>query len=238
LASKTGYFALPVENHEDFNMKEIIVEHERSKTTKSIKRLLLAFFSAILITEGTTQWATQTFELLPQWAEYVLYPTLFLCVALPNLYFFGGRPLAFLVDMLTKSGRTALNTAQLLNNLISTSSVILFAMRVEKGQLYLEWVSKDTLESLLGYTEEEAMQPGWWAAHLHPLDRAGVIASSDKVFQGVPVACDYRFMHKNGSVVWIHDEQKLVLDNSGRPTHMMCTWSDITARKMTVLMAN
>lgn len=214
-------------------MKEIIVEHEQSKTTKSIKRLLLAFFSAILITEGTTQWAAQTFELLPQWAEYMLYPTLFLCFALPSLYLFGGRPLTFLVDKLTKSGRTALNTAQLLNNLISTSSVILFSMQVKNGQLYLEWVSRDTLESLLGYTEEEAMQPGWWVAHLYPLDRDSVVASSDKVFQGVPVACDYRFMHKNGNAVWIHDEQKLVLDNSGRPTHMVCIWSDITARKMT-----
>lgn len=212
-------------------MKEIIVEHERSKMTKSIKRLLLAFFSAILITEGTTQWAAQAFERLPPWAEYLLYPTLFLCFALPGHYLFGGRPLAFLVDRLTKSGRTALNAAQLLSNLISASSVILFSMQAKNGQLYLEWVSRDTLESLLGYTEEEAMQPGWWVAHLHPLDRDSVVASSDKVFQGVPVACDYRFMHKNGNVVWIHDEQKLVLDNSGRPTHMVCIWSDITARK-------
>jgi diguanylate cyclase (GGDEF)-like protein/PAS domain S-box-containing protein len=211
-------------------MKQISREHEQSRTSGSIKRLMFALLSTILISDAITPWAVQTLD-PPKWAEYVLLATTFLCLVLPGLYLFGARPWPFLIDKFIKRKRPGPNTSELLSTLILTSSAILFSMRVEGKQLFLEWVSSDTLERLLGYSEEEVMLPGWWLTHLHPQDRTSVVAATAKLFQGQIVSCDYRFMHKNGSEVWIHDEQKLVHFNNGKPTHVLCIWYDITKQK-------
>lgn len=227
--------ALPDEDQQDFIMKEIGPKHEQSLTAGSIKRFVFALLCILLVSNVIAQWAVQTQELLPQWGEYTLYSTLLLCLALPCLYVFEVRPLIFLINKLAKVEQSALITSELLNNLITTSSVILFSMRVDGEQLHTEWVSNGTLESMLGYSEEDVMQPDWWLTYLHPQDRASTIVATAKLFQGEPVAYDYRFMHKNGSEVWIHDEQKLVCDKDGMMTHMVSTWADITKQKMTEL---
>jgi diguanylate cyclase (GGDEF)-like protein/PAS domain S-box-containing protein len=121
-----------------------------------------------------------------------------------------------------------------LSLLIATSSTLLFSMRVVGEQLQTHWVS-DNLDRLLGYTKEEVMRPDWWMKHLNPKDRGRVLAASARLFQGEPVVCDYRFMHKNGHEVWIHDEQKLVCDAQGRPIEVVSSWSDITGQKMAEL---
>ena len=213
-------------------MKTINRVHEQSRTSGSIKRLIFALLSTILISDAITQWAIQSLEPLPKWGEYVFYATTFLCLALPSLYLFELRPLAFLIGKFSKPGRSVLKASELLSTLIATSSVIVFSMRVKGEQLQLEWVSGDTLESLLGYSEEEAMQPDWWLTHLHVQDRSSVVAATAKLFQGELVSCDYRFMHKDGSEVWIHDEQKFVHFEKGNPTHVLCMWYDITKQKM------
>lgn len=213
-------------------MKENIQKYEQSITTGSIKRLVFALLITILVVDAMAQWTIQMLEPLSQWEAYVLYSTLLLCLVLPCLYLFEVRPLTFLIDKLAKTERSAHITSELLTNLMTTSSVILFSMRVVGKQLHLEWFSRDTLENLLGYSEEEVMQPDWWLTYLHPQDRDSVLAATEKLFQGELVSCDYRFMHKNGSEVWIHDEQKLVYDEDGKITHVINTWSDITKQKM------
>ncbi len=214
-------------------MKEIIKKYQHSITAGSIKRLVFAVFSTIFVCSAITQWTFQSLEPLPHWSEYLFYSVLLLCLALPGLYIFEIRPLAFLLDKLTKAERTALITSQYLGNLISSSSVILFSMRVVGDRLHPEWVSYDNLYRLLGYSEEEALQPDWWLTNLHIQDRDGVVAATARLFQGEPVTCDYRFMHKNGSEVWIHDEQKMMdYDKDGKPTHVLCMWYDITRQKM------
>ncbi|MFI3158330.1 MAG: EAL domain-containing protein [Methylococcaceae bacterium] len=213
-------------------MKEIIQKYEHSITAGSIKRLILALFSTIFVSSTITQWTVQALEPLPHWGEYALYSTLFLCLALPGLYLFELRPLTFLTGQLAQAERAVLITSECLSNLISSSSVILFSMRVVGDQLHPEWVNYDDLYRLLGYSEEEVMQPDWWLRYLHPQDRASVLATTAKLFEGESVACDYRFMHKNGSEVWIHDEQKLVHYEHDKPTHVLCMWYDITRQKM------
>lgn len=121
-----------------------------------------------------------------------------------------------------------------LSLLVATSSTLLFSMRVVGEQLQTNWVS-DNLGRLLGYSKEEVMQPDWWLKHLNPKDRGRVLAASARLFSGEPVVCDYRFMHKDGHEVWIHDEQRLVCDAEGRPTEVVSSWSDITGHKMVEL---
>ncbi len=217
-------------------MKQNSPKYEKSITTGSVNRLVYALLGTILVGNAITHWAVQTLGPLTQWSEYMLYSTLLLCLALPSLYLFEVRPLTYLIAKLSKAEQSALITSELLSNLIAISSVIVFSKRVEGEQLLLEWVSSDSLESLLGYSEEEVMRPDWWMTYLHAKDRANVMAAMAKLFQGEAIACDYRFLHKNGSEIWIHDEQKLIRDEQGKLTYVVSTWTDITRQKMAELL--
>jgi PAS domain-containing protein len=74
--------------------------------------------------------------------------------------------------------------------------------------------------------------PILWYTRLHLDDRTrwteefSRTVSLAKAFKG-----DYRFITKNGRVVWIHGEAKVVRDASGRPIFVQGIGYDITERK-------
>jgi len=92
-----------------------------------------------------------------------------------------------------------------------------FMAWLEKGQCEL-YVSS-YIETLLGYTATEwAENPVLWYQRLHPEDRerwneefSRTVASGEH-FRG-----DYRFLARDGRVVWIHGEVKVMYDESGHP---------------------
>lgn len=212
-------------------MKENSLIYEKTITAGAIRRLVFALLCTIFIGIAITQWAIQTIEPPQNWGHYTLYATLILCLVLPGIYLFEVRPMTFLINRLNRAERTAYITAEYLNNVISSSSVILFSMRIVDEKMYPEWVSSDNLKNLLGYSEEEAMQDDWWLTHLHEQDRDHVVGASKKLFRGEAVVCEYRFKHKDGSEIWIHDEQKLISYKDGKPTHVVCMWYDISKQK-------
>ncbi len=209
-------------------MKEIIQKYEIS--AGFIRRFLFALLWIIFVGHAMIHWSIQILNPLSQWGEYTLYLTLLLSLTLITCY----SSLNFLTAKTTRKVRSSSITYNDLNNLIATSSVILFSMQVVKDQLYPEWIS-DNIEAMLGYTKQEAMQPDWWLKNLHPQDKDRVIRATVKLFQGELVACDYRFMHKNGSEVWIHDEQRLVYDEQGKLIRVVNTWADVTRQKIALL---
>jgi PAS domain S-box-containing protein len=87
----------------------------------------------------------------------------------------------------------------------------------ENGQSEL-YVSS-YIETLLGYTAAEWTEnPILWYQCLHPEDRerwneefSRTVASGEH-FRG-----DYRFLARDGRIVWIHGEVKVMYDESGRP---------------------
>jgi PAS domain S-box-containing protein len=75
------------------------------------------------------------------------------------------------------------------------------------------------IETLLGYTAAEwADSPILWYQRLHPEDRERWNEEfSSTVSFAQPFKGDYRFLAKDGRVVWIHGEAKVMCDESGRP---------------------
>ena len=75
------------------------------------------------------------------------------------------------------------------------------------------------IETLLGYTATEwAENPILWYQRLHPEDRERWNEEfSPTVSFAQPFKGDYRFVAKDGRVVWIHGEAKVMCDESGRP---------------------
>lgn len=90
------------------------------------------------------------------------------------------------------------------------------------------------IEHVLGYTVVEWHQSDdFWMSRLHPDDRTAVIAAalrSEKT--GEPFAMEYRYLHKDGHIVWVLDEAALLSRHpDGRPELFQGVMLDITARK-------
>jgi diguanylate cyclase (GGDEF)-like protein/PAS domain S-box-containing protein len=84
---------------------------------------------------------------------------------------------------------------------------------------------------ILGYSPKEWIEdPGLWARQVHPDDRARVFDREDDLLEPT-VPDEYRMCHRDGTIVWVRDEARLVTDAHGR-----LLWhgvmSDVTDRKL------
>ena len=74
------------------------------------------------------------------------------------------------------------------------------------------------IEDLIGYTVEEWMgDPDLWPRILHPDDRARALAENARHNEtGEPFQLEYRLLHRDGHVVWVHDQARVVRDERGK----------------------
>lgn len=94
----------------------------------------------------------------------------------------------------------------------------------------VRWID-DEVVHLLGFTPEEACQPGWWVGHLHPEDRESVLAETASLLSDSQILNrEYRFLGKDGRPVWFHDQLRLSRDASGA-TKLIGVWTEITEHK-------
>ena len=130
-----------------------------------------------------------------------------------------------------KRAEEALQASQeRLRQIFEASPNVTSVFQMEGPDLRRTWVSPN-LERLFGYTVEEALQPHWWSAHVHPEDLARVIIDSGRILAREHIVHEYRFLRRDGSVVWIHDELRLLRDATGQPQEVVGAWTDITERK-------
>jgi PAS domain S-box-containing protein len=99
----------------------------------------------------------------------------------------------------------------------------------QEGELYVS----PQIEALLGFSHKEWLEnPVLWYAQLHPEDRRrwhGEFAHT--IVTGEPFRSDYRFLSRDGRVVWVHGEAKVVRDADGRPLFLQGVAFDITSIK-------
>ena len=89
------------------------------------------------------------------------------------------------------------------------------------------------IRELLGISPAEYIaRAGDWDSLIHPDDRDR--AESDYISfmeTGQPESGDYRYLHSDGRVVWIHDRSQVVRDEDGRVMFVQGVMFDITAQK-------
>jgi PAS domain S-box-containing protein len=89
----------------------------------------------------------------------------------------------------------------------------------------------DQAERLLGYPVEDWKRPGFWFEHLHPQDKGWVTAyCAARTAKLQAHDCEYRFIARDGSVVWLHD-MVTVVGEGGKPRWLRGIMVDSTARK-------
>ncbi len=98
------------------------------------------------------------------------------------------------------------------------------------------------IETMLGFTQEEWLEnPFLWYYQLHPDDRKLWNEEFTRGCQtGGPFRAECRFIARDGGVVWVHGEARLVKDEIGRPQFLQGVAFDITENKRAqqVLMAD
>ncbi len=122
-------------------------------------------------------------------------------------------------------------TTARLGHVLATSPVILYTLRLDPQGATPIWVSGN-IQRLLGYTEEEALRPGWWSSYLHPDDRDAAVARMGELIRAGQLTHDYRFFDSQGGVHWIHDELRLVGAGEGESGEAIGAWRDITEAKL------
>jgi PAS domain S-box-containing protein len=95
-----------------------------------------------------------------------------------------------------------------------------------EGPVSTLYISPQTT-TILGYTPEEWYEnPKLWSTIVHPDDRARTENPDPQLADAV-----YRMVAKDGRVVWVHDQARLILDEHGEPRYWQGVLVDITSQK-------
>jgi PAS domain S-box-containing protein len=116
-------------------------------------------------------------------------------------------------------------------NLVEQLPAVTFIAALDAGDNEL-YVSPQ-IESLLGFSQREWLEdPILWYRQLHVDDRVRWHAEfAQTCAAGKHFRAEYRFMARDGRVVWVHGEAQIVRDERGRPLFLQGIAFDITARK-------
>ncbi len=98
-----------------------------------------------------------------------------------------------------------------------------------RGELYVS----PQIDELLGFSAKEWLEdPVLWFRQLHPEDKElWQDRFARTVNAGEAFSADYRFIARDGRIVWVHGEAKVVTDESGKPLCLQGVAFDITERK-------
>jgi diguanylate cyclase (GGDEF)-like protein/PAS domain S-box-containing protein len=91
------------------------------------------------------------------------------------------------------------------------------------------------IESMLGYPPEQWMSdPELWLQRIHPDDRAQVMSDEGEAKQSGLLDNEYRFLHADGHIVWVRDQARWVVDETGE-AYFEGVFADVTERKQAEL---
>lgn len=127
--------------------------------------------------------------------------------------------------------RTAEHRYRLLAEQIPAVTYIWEANRPDGGEP--QSYTSPRIEQLLGYTPEEwHASDDFWMSRLHPDDRTSVLAATIRSeTTGEPFVVEFRYLHKDGRIVWVADQAILISREDGRPRLFQGVMIDVTARK-------
>ncbi len=90
----------------------------------------------------------------------------------------------------------------------------------------------ENIKEVFGYMASEFIEnSNKWVDSIHPEDKQQVIADLDNLLKNDYHSHDYRFLHKDGSYRWVHDELKVMRDNDRNPIECIGYYTDITEYK-------
>ena len=145
-----------------------------------------------------------------------------------------GAVLQHLETRRTRNALSRANASEKRYRLISqVSSDYTFSTILEKnGTMYLNWAA-GAFEEMTGYTYEEYVASGGWAAHLHPDDVQKDIQNTEILKTNKPIVSEMRTFKKNSELRWVRVYANPVWDEAeNRVTGIVGAVQDITEQKL------
>ncbi|MGD9729926.1 MAG: PAS domain S-box protein, partial [Nitrospiraceae bacterium] len=119
---------------------------------------------------------------------------------------------------------TALRTVQARQHLLLTSTpVVLYACRAS-GDYGVTFVSENVVEQLGHSPQDFTDHSDFRISHIHPDDRAFVLAGLLRAFEHGRHIHEYRFLHKDGTYRWLRDD-------GGAPLELIGFQVDVSSQK-------
>jgi adenylate cyclase len=117
-----------------------------------------------------------------------------------------------------------------LARLLSASPAVIYSFKATDD--FAATFVSDNIFDVFGYAPTDYLQdPAFWRDRVHPDDLARVEDAISRFFENGVHAVEYRFRRKDGSYCWVNDEQRLIRRADGRPSEIVGSWSDVTARR-------
>lgn len=118
---------------------------------------------------------------------------------------------------------------QHLEDVTTASPAVLYTLKLTDGGWVPSWISQNA-EVTFGFNTNEMMAADWWINHVHQADRdsASQLRSGRSNHQSLTE--EYRIHHKDGNLIWIRDEQRVLTKLDGT-TQIVGAWLDITREK-------
>lgn len=121
-------------------------------------------------------------------------------------------------------------TSARLQHLIDNSSTIICSS-VPSGDFRITFVSENLIR-VFGYEPREMLEDhDFWFNHIHPDDITHIFSSLSRIFVDGQQMHEYRFRHKNGDYLWVHDTLRLIRDKKNNPLEIVSSMVDIDERK-------
>ena len=99
------------------------------------------------------------------------------------------------------------------------------------GRVVLAW-STDAFRAITGYMPQEVLAQGGMIAITHPEDKEFVSYQRDRMMEGITVTSEFRIIHRDGSLRWVHQVSRPLQDPStGQVNEFYLAGRDVTARK-------
>src|SRR5690349_18081385 len=116
-------------------------------------------------------------------------------------------------------------------SLVEQISAVVFLDQADDDQTTLYMSPR--IEELTGYTAEEwSADPNIWTKTLHPEDRDRILDKDrESSHGGSSFLEEYRFIRRDGRVVWVKEDTYLIRDKEGKPLYWQGILLDITKEK-------
>jgi len=113
---------------------------------------------------------------------------------------------------------------------LASSPAVIFTCKPD-GDYAATFISNN-IHAVVGYTSTEFLsESGFWTNHIHPEDAPHTLAGLTALFEQGHYTHEYRFLHKDGSYLWMRNGLRLVRDDQDNVIEIVGYFADITDRK-------
>ncbi|PTY05698.1 hypothetical protein DB347_15140 [Opitutaceae bacterium EW11] len=142
---------------------------------------------------------------------------------------------SFAIDVLaSEAQRREAEAARLasearLTHLLTATPAVIYSLAPDVWEN--TFLSANVVE-VLGYEPSAFLgSPNFWFEHTHPDDLPAATEAMRNIGVTGSAVREYRFRHRDGVYRWVHDECRLVRDETGKPREVVGYALDITKRK-------